>query len=206
MACYDIRGWQVLELARQIGVVVFDEIAVIGVDDDELLCNLLGAAALRPQLNSRHRLRRRAARPDDGRPNRGRRVPSATCRRLVSSPAIERRAGDPAIRKCRRPCDSSASTPARNQGRGGRCARPPFLRLPGKPLQKSCLAIRPTTKSFACSSSAKQLLAENRFVTPRDFLNGPASNTSNTFSAVFKMASSAAHHATFGNRADPGTG
>lgn len=40
MACYDIRGWQVLAACRQIGVAVPDEIAVVGVDNDDLLCNL----------------------------------------------------------------------------------------------------------------------------------------------------------------------
>jgi LacI family transcriptional regulator len=40
MACYDIRGWQLLEVCRRIGVAVPDEVAIIGVDNDELLCNL----------------------------------------------------------------------------------------------------------------------------------------------------------------------
>jgi LacI family transcriptional regulator len=40
MACYDIRGRQVLEVCRRSGIAVPDEIAVIGVDDDDLLCNL----------------------------------------------------------------------------------------------------------------------------------------------------------------------
>jgi len=40
MACYDLRGLQLLEVCRRLGVVVPDEMAVIGVDNDELLCNL----------------------------------------------------------------------------------------------------------------------------------------------------------------------
>jgi LacI family transcriptional regulator len=40
MACYDIRGWQVLAACREIGVAVPDDIAVVGVDNDDLLCNL----------------------------------------------------------------------------------------------------------------------------------------------------------------------
>lgn len=40
MACYDFRGQQVLNACRRIGVAVPDEVAVIGVDDDELLCEL----------------------------------------------------------------------------------------------------------------------------------------------------------------------
>ncbi len=40
LACYDIRGRQVLQVCRQIGAAVPDEVAVIGVDDDELLCEL----------------------------------------------------------------------------------------------------------------------------------------------------------------------
>ncbi len=40
MACNDLRGWQVLEACRRVEVAVPDELAVIGVDNDELLCNL----------------------------------------------------------------------------------------------------------------------------------------------------------------------
>lgn len=40
MACYDIRAQQILEVCRDLGVAVPDEVAVIGVDNDELLCNL----------------------------------------------------------------------------------------------------------------------------------------------------------------------
>jgi LacI family transcriptional regulator len=40
MACYDIRAREVLAACRQTGVAVPDEVAVIGVDDDELLCEL----------------------------------------------------------------------------------------------------------------------------------------------------------------------
>jgi LacI family transcriptional regulator len=40
MACYDIRGRRVLEICRRLGVSIPDELAVVGVDDDDLLCNL----------------------------------------------------------------------------------------------------------------------------------------------------------------------
>jgi LacI family transcriptional regulator len=40
LACYDFRGQQVLDACRRIGVAVPDEVAVIGVDNDELLCEL----------------------------------------------------------------------------------------------------------------------------------------------------------------------
>lgn len=40
MACYDIRGQQVLEACRNQGLDVPDEVAVIGVDNDTLLCDL----------------------------------------------------------------------------------------------------------------------------------------------------------------------
>jgi len=53
MACYDIRGWQVLQACRRIGVAVPDEVAVVGVDNDDLLCNLseppLSSVILNPQ-------------------------------------------------------------------------------------------------------------------------------------------------------------
>jgi LacI family transcriptional regulator len=40
MACYDFRGQQVLDACRRVGVAVPDEVAVIGVDNDDLLCDL----------------------------------------------------------------------------------------------------------------------------------------------------------------------
>jgi LacI family transcriptional regulator len=40
LACYDIRGQQVLEACRRLSVQVPDEVAVIGVHNDELLCDL----------------------------------------------------------------------------------------------------------------------------------------------------------------------
>ncbi|HEY7120595.1 MAG TPA: DNA-binding transcriptional regulator [Tepidisphaeraceae bacterium] len=40
MACYDIRGRQVLAACRALDLAVPDDVAVIGVDNDELLCDL----------------------------------------------------------------------------------------------------------------------------------------------------------------------
>jgi LacI family transcriptional regulator len=40
MACNDIRGQQVLNACRTAGIVVPNEMAVVGVDDDEVLCEL----------------------------------------------------------------------------------------------------------------------------------------------------------------------
>jgi LacI family transcriptional regulator len=40
MACYDLRGVQILNACRSIGVAVPDEVAVIGVDNDDLLCEV----------------------------------------------------------------------------------------------------------------------------------------------------------------------
>ncbi len=40
MACYDYRGQQVLDACRQHAISVPDDVAVIGVDNDELLCEL----------------------------------------------------------------------------------------------------------------------------------------------------------------------
>ncbi len=40
MACYDIRGQQVLDACRSAGLAVPAEVAVIGVDNDALLCDL----------------------------------------------------------------------------------------------------------------------------------------------------------------------
>ncbi len=40
MACYDIRGQQVLDVCRAVGLRVPEEVAVIGQHNDELLCEL----------------------------------------------------------------------------------------------------------------------------------------------------------------------
>jgi LacI family transcriptional regulator len=40
MACFDIRAQQVVEVCRNLDIAVPDEIAVVGVDNDELLCDL----------------------------------------------------------------------------------------------------------------------------------------------------------------------
>lgn len=40
MACNDIRGRQVIQACRTAGLAVPDEVAVVGVDNDELLCEL----------------------------------------------------------------------------------------------------------------------------------------------------------------------
>jgi LacI family transcriptional regulator len=40
MTCYDIRGQQVLDVCRAIGLRVPDDIAVVGQHNDELLCEL----------------------------------------------------------------------------------------------------------------------------------------------------------------------
>lgn len=40
MACNDVRGRQVLDACREAGIDVPDEIAVIGVDNDDVLCDL----------------------------------------------------------------------------------------------------------------------------------------------------------------------
>jgi LacI family transcriptional regulator len=40
LACYDIAGQEVLEACKIAGVIVPDEVAVLGVDNDELICTL----------------------------------------------------------------------------------------------------------------------------------------------------------------------
>ena len=40
LACYDLRGVQVLDACRQLQIAVPDEVAVVGVDNDDLLCEL----------------------------------------------------------------------------------------------------------------------------------------------------------------------
>lgn len=40
MACYDIQAQKLLDVCREVGVAVPEEVAVIGVDNDRLLCDL----------------------------------------------------------------------------------------------------------------------------------------------------------------------
>jgi LacI family transcriptional regulator len=40
LACYDIRGLQAIDACRRAGIAVPDEVAVLGVDDDDVLCGL----------------------------------------------------------------------------------------------------------------------------------------------------------------------
>jgi len=40
MACYDIRAQQLLDLCRELDIAVPEQVAVIGVDNDRLLCDL----------------------------------------------------------------------------------------------------------------------------------------------------------------------
>ena len=40
LACYDIRGREILDACREAGIAVPYEVAVIGVDDDDLICEL----------------------------------------------------------------------------------------------------------------------------------------------------------------------
>ena len=49
VACYDIKAQQLLDLCREQDIAVPEELAVIGVDNDELLCDLA-----EPPLTSGH--------------------------------------------------------------------------------------------------------------------------------------------------------
>lgn len=52
-ACYDACAQQLLEVCRRYGFMVPDEVAVIGVDDDELLCELSNPSLTSIALNAR---------------------------------------------------------------------------------------------------------------------------------------------------------
>ncbi|HSU68381.1 MAG TPA: XylR family transcriptional regulator [Tepidisphaeraceae bacterium] len=47
VACNDVRGRQVLEVARRLGIRVPEQVAVVGIDDDDVLCTLA-----EPQMSS----------------------------------------------------------------------------------------------------------------------------------------------------------
>jgi LacI family transcriptional regulator len=55
IACNDIRGAQVLDACRAFGVKVPDDVAVIGVDNDELICEMTDPP-LSSVLNDTHRI------------------------------------------------------------------------------------------------------------------------------------------------------
>ena len=40
MVCHDMRGLQLIQVCRRIGLAVPDDVAVVGVDNDEILCSL----------------------------------------------------------------------------------------------------------------------------------------------------------------------
>ena len=61
LACYDIKAQQVLDVCREAGVRVPEQVAVLGVDNDELLCDLC-TPPLSSVMPSAHRAGREAAR------------------------------------------------------------------------------------------------------------------------------------------------
>lgn len=75
MACYDIRGQQVLDACRSEALAVPGEVAVIGVDNDELLCDL-ASPPLSSVVPNPHRAGYEAAALLD-RMMAGKRVPAA---------------------------------------------------------------------------------------------------------------------------------
>jgi LacI family transcriptional regulator len=74
MACYDRRGQQVLDACRTAALAVPDEVAVVGVDDDELLCEI-AAPPLSSVIPNTHRTGYEAAALLD-RMMAGRKVPA----------------------------------------------------------------------------------------------------------------------------------
>ena len=53
MACNDYRGRQVIEACKTAGILVPEEVAVLGVDNDEVICNLANPPLSSIQLNVR---------------------------------------------------------------------------------------------------------------------------------------------------------
>lgn len=60
-ACYDIKAQQILDVCRETNVKVPEEVALLGVDNDELLCNLC-TPPLTSIIPAAHRTGREAAR------------------------------------------------------------------------------------------------------------------------------------------------
>lgn len=61
MACYDIKAQEVLDVCRELDLAVPEQVAVIGADNDELLCNL-SEPPLSSVIPNRHRAGFEAAR------------------------------------------------------------------------------------------------------------------------------------------------
>lgn len=78
MACYDLRGQQVLDVCREIGLRVPEDIAVIGQHNDELLCELCDPP-LSSVIPDARRIGREAARALDAL-MRGRRAKASVLR------------------------------------------------------------------------------------------------------------------------------
>lgn len=91
MACYDIRGQQVLDACRAAGLAVPGEVAVIGVDNDELLCDL-ASPPLSSVIPNAHRAGYEAAALLD-RMMAGKRVP-ATARLIAPRGVAARQSTD----------------------------------------------------------------------------------------------------------------
>jgi LacI family transcriptional regulator len=91
MACYDIRGQQVLDACRGAGLAVPDEVAVIGVDNDTLLCEL-ASPPLSSVIPNAHRAGYEAAALLD-KLMEGKRVP-ATARLIAPLGIAERQSTD----------------------------------------------------------------------------------------------------------------
>jgi LacI family transcriptional regulator len=91
MACYDIRGQQVLDACRSGGLAVPGEVAVVGVDNDELLCDL-ASPPLSSVIPNAHRTGYEAAALLD-RMMAGKRVP-ATARLIAPLGVTARQSTD----------------------------------------------------------------------------------------------------------------
>ena len=61
MACYDIKAQQILDVCRELDIAVPEEVAVLGVDNDEILCDL-SSPPLSSVIANTHRTGEEAAR------------------------------------------------------------------------------------------------------------------------------------------------
>ena len=144
MACNDIRGQQVLNACRDVEIAVPEDVAVLGVDNDDVLCDLsYPTLSERRPRHPPHRLRGRGpARTDDAaasrRPQTTTLIPplGVVTRRSTDVLAIE-------DRHLALPSASSASTPARGS--------PSRMSWPDIPLSRSVFERR-----FARSSATAQ--------------------------------------------------
>ena len=154
LACYDIKAQQLLDVCRELDIAVPEEIAVLGVDNDRLLCSL-ASPPLSSVIPNTHRTGYEAAALLD-RMMAGERVPAEA--HLIKPLGVHTRQStdvlaldDPAVAAAVRYIREHACT---GIDVSAVLRDAPFRAACWKAASSSCSAARRTRKSSACGSTA----------------------------------------------------